>query len=84
MDPVKIFEPLAEAGMETTTQKACASAYAEGLKCWRSRDFAGALRYFGEFADRDPPSSSFQRRAAILLREPPGLEWSPITVLDSK
>jgi class 3 adenylate cyclase/CHASE2 domain-containing sensor protein len=84
MDPVRIFEPLAEAGMETAMQKACASAYAEGLKCWRARDYAGALRYFGEFADRDPPSSSFQRRAAILMREPPGLQWSPITVLDSK
>jgi adenylate cyclase len=84
IDPVKIFEPLAEAGRETTTHKACASAYAEGLKRWRSRDFAGAFRYFGEFADRDPPSSSFQQRTAILMREPPGLEWSPITVLDSK
>jgi adenylate cyclase len=84
IDPVKIFEPLAEAGMETTTQKACASAYAEGLKRWRSRDFAGAFRYFGEFADRDPPSSSFLQRAAILMRQPPGLEWSPITALDSK
>jgi class 3 adenylate cyclase/CHASE2 domain-containing sensor protein len=82
--PVTIVEPLAEAGLQTDIQVAFASAFAEGLKRWRSHDFGGAYEAFARFADQDPPSSAFLKRAEILMRQPPDAAWCPVNVLDNK
>jgi adenylate cyclase len=82
--PVAIFEPLAELGKATAVQKAHAAAYAQGLKCWRSRDFAGAVEAFGRYLQDDPPALLFRERAKNLLNSPPDTNWSPINALDSK
>jgi class 3 adenylate cyclase/CHASE2 domain-containing sensor protein len=57
--PIRIYEPLAPAGQETTSQTAHAKIYAEGLARWRKADFAAAAELFGIVANTDPPSSLF-------------------------
>ena len=44
--PVTIHELLAESGRQTAGQSARAAIYAEGLACWRGRDFDGAVERF--------------------------------------
>ena len=80
--PVRIFEPLAASGDETTDQRACAAVYAEGLACWRARDFAGAAARFAQIADNDPPARLFLERASALTRCPPGPSWEPVSALE--
>ena len=79
---VKVFEPLAAAGEEAADEKARAAVYAEGLACWRARDFAGAAARFAQIAADDPPARLFLERASAFVRSPPGPVWEPVTVLD--
>jgi adenylate cyclase len=58
--------------------------YAEGLRCWRTRDFAGARASFARLADADLPARFFLERCEALLREPPAAGWEPIRDLESK
>jgi len=82
--PVKIYEPLAEAGQETTEQAEHASAYAEGLAAWRQRDFAGAMMAFSGTAGADPAAAMFLERAKAYAYKPPGPDWEPVNTLEGK
>jgi class 3 adenylate cyclase len=82
--PVAIFEPLAEAGHASAEQSASAASYAQGLACWRRRDFAGAAAHFGESAATDPPSARFLSRAKTMTQSPPGHDWEPVNTLEGK
>jgi adenylate cyclase len=82
--PLKVYEPLAEEQRITADQIARADVYAEGLACWRARDFAGAIAQFARIADCDPPSALFLERAKRLCFAPPGPEWEPINNLEGK
>ena len=82
--PVGVYEPLAEAGRETTEQSAHSAAYAEGLACWRSRDFNGAVSCFARVAGDDPPSARLLMRAREFIAHPPGPEWEPVSELEAK
>jgi adenylate cyclase len=82
--PVKIYELLAEAGEETPQQAADATAYAQGLAYWRSREFDAAAKCFERVADVDRPSALFLSRANAFARLPPGPDWEPVTTLDAK
>lgn len=82
--PVKILEPLGAAGQESTGQKEIAGAYAEGLACWRARDFAGAMESFARVAEQDPPSALFMARAQKYAFNPPGDDWEPVNTLEEK
>lgn len=79
---VKVFEPLAAAGEESSEQKQQAAAYAEALACWRARDFVGAAQRFAAIAETDPPSALFLKNAAELAKRPPGPDWEPVTTLE--
>jgi class 3 adenylate cyclase/CHASE2 domain-containing sensor protein len=81
--PVKVFEPLAATGDAATEQHALAAVFAEGLACWRARDFAGAAARFAQIAAADPPAALFLKRATAFVRCPPGPSWEPITALGS-
>ncbi len=83
-DPVKIYEPLAESGGETPEQAAKAAAYAEGLACWRAREFGRAADCFARFAAADPPSALFRDRAKRLADNPPPAEWEAVNTLEGK
>ncbi len=83
-DPVKIYEPLAEAGRQTPEQSIKADAYAEGLACWRAREFSHAVSCFARVADVDPPSALFRDRAKKLAENPPPPEWQAVNTLEGK
>jgi adenylate cyclase len=83
-DPVKIYEPLAEAGQRTPEQSAKAAAYAEGLACWRAREFSRAADCFARVSAVDPPSALFRDRAKRLADNPPPPEWQAVNTLEGK
>jgi adenylate cyclase len=82
--PVKIYELLAESGEETPQQAAAATAYAQGIAYWRSREFDAAAKCFKRVADVDRPSALFLSRANAFASLPPGPDWEPVTTLDAK
>ena len=84
VQPVKIFEPLAEAARETPAQPAHIAIYAEGLACWRARNFTGAVKCFESIAHCDPPSARFLKRARELALHPPGPDWEAVCTLEGK
>jgi adenylate cyclase len=83
-ETIRVFEPLADKGAESAGQKKAAAAYAEGLACWRAREFAKAADAFEGVAKLDPPSSKFAKRARALAEHPPLPEWTPVNTLEGK
>jgi adenylate cyclase len=83
-EAIKVFEPLAEKGTESAGQTKVAAAYAEGLACWRAREFAKAADAFGRMAEMDPASALFGKRATALATNPPGSDWTPVNILEGK
>jgi adenylate cyclase len=82
-EPVRIFEPIAEAGRQTAEQLARTSSYAEGLRRWRRRDFAGAEKSFAAYADIDPPSALFATKAREWSLRSDEM-WEPVHTLEEK
>jgi adenylate cyclase len=82
-EPVRIFEPLAEAGAATPEQSARAAIYAEALALWRRRDFAGAAERLGTVLS-DPAAARLLARARAYMAEPPGPDWEPVNALEGK
>ncbi|HXW21074.1 MAG TPA: adenylate/guanylate cyclase domain-containing protein [Roseiarcus sp.] len=82
VQPVRVFEPIAIRGQESSEQRSFALGYAEGLARWRARDFAAAAVAFARSADRDPPSASFLARVEKIRLGPPAESWEPIHALD--
>lgn len=83
-EAIKVFEPLAEKGAESAGQKTVAAAYAEGLACWRAREFAKAADAFEGAAMNDPASNLFARRAKAYSINPPPPDWTPVNTLEGK
>ncbi|OAF15488.1 adenylate cyclase [Bradyrhizobium centrolobii] len=83
-EPIRVFEPLAEKGAESAEQKKAAAVYAEGLACWRAREFGKAVEAFERTAEIDPPSALFARRARALTTNPPPPAWTPVNTLEGK
>ncbi|MFY9625644.1 MAG: adenylate/guanylate cyclase domain-containing protein [Rhodoplanes sp.] len=82
--PVRIYGPVAERGRETPEQMALAAAYAEGLACWRARDFAGARDCFARIADADRPAALFLQRIKKIVARPLDPDWEPVFSLEGK
>ena len=88
---VRIYEVVGETGWlaEHPTQRACFSAYAEGLEAYRAQRFSDAMVAFERAlaADAsDGPSATMRARAATALKQPqprPEL-WSGVYNLTSK
>lgn len=83
-DPVKIYEPLAESGQQTPEQSMKAGAYAEGLACWRTREFSRAVECFARVSAIDPPSALFRDRAKRFADNPPPPGWEAVNTLEGK
>jgi adenylate cyclase len=83
-EPVKIYEPVAVSGQETSADLARIKAYAEGLARWRERKFSEAAAAFARAADSDPPSAEFLERAQELATNPPDADWEPVNTLEDK
>ncbi|MCK1651921.1 adenylate/guanylate cyclase domain-containing protein [Bradyrhizobium sp. 149] len=83
-ETIRVFEPLADKGAESAGQKKVAAAYAEGLACWRAREFAKAAEAFEGVAKTDPASSKFAKRARALTAAPLPPDWTPVNTLEGK
>ncbi|WP_339037443.1 adenylate/guanylate cyclase domain-containing protein [Bradyrhizobium symbiodeficiens] len=83
-EAIKVFEPRAEKSAESAEQAKVTAAYAEGLACWRARDFAKAADAFGQMAKADPASALFARRATAFTANPPPPDWTPVNTLEGK
>jgi class 3 adenylate cyclase len=81
---VRVYEPMGLAGEMTEERVSLIEIYAEGLRCWRSGDFAGAARSFERLSETDPPARFFLKRCRQLVQEPPAAGWDHIHALDSK
>ena len=84
VEPIRVFEPICEAGRQSPEQLARTSSYTEGLARWRARDFAGAARAFAVSADADAPSALYLARAKLLMENPPAENWRPVQTLADK
>jgi class 3 adenylate cyclase len=82
--PVRIYEPLAEKGKESESQRRIAAVYADGLARWRARDFQGAADAFARTEAEDPPAALFLARARELALHPPDHAWEAVTTLEGK
>jgi class 3 adenylate cyclase len=82
--PVKVFDPLADAGQQTPEQAAHSAVYAEGLAAWRAQDFVGAAACFARIAAVDAPAAMFEGRARQLATHPPEPGWEPVNTLEGK
>lgn len=83
-EPIKVFEPLAENGAASADQAKVAAAYAQGLACWRARDYAKAADAFERMAETDPASALFAKRAQAFIANPPPPDWTPVNTLEGK
>ncbi|WP_036035554.1 adenylate/guanylate cyclase domain-containing protein, partial [Bradyrhizobium yuanmingense] len=83
-EAIRVFEPLAETGAESAEQAKVAAAYAEGLACWRAREFAKAADAFEGVAKIDPAAARFAKRANVLTQTPPPPDWTPVNTLEGK
>jgi adenylate cyclase len=83
-EAIKVFEPLADKGAESGKQTKVAAAYAEGLACWRAREFARAAEMFERTAEIDAASALFAKRARALAATPPPSDWTAVNVLEGK
>ncbi|MDA9479183.1 adenylate cyclase [Bradyrhizobium sp. CCBAU 65884] len=83
-EAIKVFEPLAERDVESAEQAKVTAAYAEGLACWRAREFAKAADAFGQTAKTDPASALFAKRAQAFTANPPPADWTPVNTLEGK
>jgi adenylate cyclase len=84
VQPVKIFEPLAEIETVHVGQFAFADLYAEGLAHWRARNFTGAGECFAKISSMDAAAAHFLERARKFASTPPGSDWEPINTLEEK
>jgi adenylate cyclase len=82
--PLRIYEPLGLAGEVTDEAQWLMKAYAEGLRCWRAQDFAGASRSFESISEIDPPACFFVQRCRQLMQQPPTPGWDHVHALETK
>jgi class 3 adenylate cyclase len=76
--PVTLLEPLA------AEDPIPVDRFAEALADYRAARFTRAAEGFAALAGADAPATTWAARARQLADEPPGMEWEPITNLESK
>ncbi|HEY7243703.1 MAG TPA: adenylate/guanylate cyclase domain-containing protein [Xanthobacteraceae bacterium] len=82
--PLRVYEPVAEAGKQTPAQSLDARIYGKALAFWRGRDFGEAAEALASIADHDPPATLFMHRAKQMALSPPDRDWEPINALEGK
>jgi len=82
---VRIYEPMAIRGDETSEQRAVCDRFGEGLEAWRSRRWNVAEEIFKELAARgDGPASEFVSRLEEIKNEQPQEDWDGVYVMKKK
>ena len=83
--PVVILEPTGIAGQVDAEAIERDRLFAEGLRLYRARDFAGAAALLSGYALADDgPAQRLAARAAALRDAPPGEDWRAVTSLEGK
>jgi class 3 adenylate cyclase len=83
--PVVILEPTGIAGQVGAEAIERDRLFAEGLRLYRARDFAGAAALLSGYALADDgPAQRLAARAAALRDAPPGEDWRAVTSLEGK
>ena len=82
--PVRIYELLAHATQQASSNEAATVNYAKGLAHWRLGEFDTAAECFERSAEFDRPSLVFLERARKFSKNPPGREWDPVRTLEEK
>jgi hypothetical protein len=82
---VVILEPTGIAGQVDAEAIERDRLFAEGLRLYRARDFAGAAALLSGYALADDgPAQRLAARAAALRDAPPGEDWRAVTSLEGK
>ena len=86
--PVAIFE-LLDYHQESTfpDMEHALADFERGIRCYRERDFARALGHFERVLGRHPtdgPSLVYRHRCRALAERPPGDDWNPVRILETK
>jgi class 3 adenylate cyclase len=84
VQPVRIYQPLAEAGKTPERQAEITAIYEQGLARWRARDFHGAAASFQQIAATDATAALFLERAKAFELQPPPNDWQPVHPLGGK
>ncbi len=84
LEPIRVYEPLAQAGNQSPEQIERLAFYCEGLSRWRERNFAAAAQSFARCAGSDPPAALFMARAQERSLGSPGEDWEPVLNLEKK
>jgi adenylate cyclase len=74
---VPVFELIGRAGASVD------AAFAPALAAYRTRDFAAAQSQFAAIAD-DPVAAAMAKRCAVLVAEPPPVDWDGVYEQRSK
>lgn len=86
--PVRVFEVmgLSAEPLDENARKML-DAYNNGMKAYKAREWAAALRFFEEaarVAPADEPSSLYAGRCREFLKEPPAHDWDGVCTLKEK
>lgn len=79
--PVQIFQVLGEQGYKLTKAE---KNFCQGLELYRRQEFAEAIQFFEEGADRDFPCRFFLTRCRHFLENPPLRDWDGVWVSEEK
>ena len=79
--PVQIFQVLGEQGYKLTKAE---KNFCQGLELYRRQEFAEAVQFFEEGADRDFPCRFFLTRCRHFLENPPLRDWDGVWVSEEK
>ena len=86
-DPITIFEPLAAAGSLSPEWTKALPIHERGIREFRDRDFAGALKTFEELLaliPEDGPGKLYRNLASDYAAIPPPEDWDTVFKLTAK
>ncbi|MBF0239140.1 MAG: adenylate/guanylate cyclase domain-containing protein [SAR324 cluster bacterium] len=85
--PVRIYEIICRVGDLTTQQEQGFKLFAEGLECYRQRQWEQGIAKFEEvlkILPQDGPSGVFIERCQNFMRTPPPADWDKVYTATSK
>jgi adenylate cyclase len=86
--PLSIYEAIGHHTEDSLPHMDCLlAAFAEGLACYRRREWVRAADHFREAlaaCPEDGPSRLYQERCAIYQRTPPSAEWDGVWTMQTK
>ncbi len=83
-EPVRIYEPLGQAGELSREQEEQHRQFAAALGAFRARDFAAAAAQFLPLAEEYPVAGRLAERARAFAADPPPDDWDGIHDLNHK